>query len=160
MADSIKYLVAQFNLQTKLFNNVTIGVEGKHAQYQMNDSSNHIAWLVGHLVSTRFMLAKVLGLPSEEPFPEFFGNGKGIDTNIIYPTIKELTENWNVVSDSIANALIGLNEEAIKQKMPRPVPLGDTLGDFMAFLMHHEAYTIGQVGLLRRAVGLPAMKYN
>lgn len=160
MPDSIKHLINQFNLQTRLFDNVTAGVTDADSQKQMNQNTNHLAWLTGHTVSTRYMLAGVLGLQEQEPFPAFYENGKGMDKDATYPGMSDLTKDWHPISEKIAAALEATTEEALAAKMPNPVPTGDTLGDFIAFLMHHEAYTIGQMGISRRYHGLQAMKYN
>ncbi len=160
MSNSIKNLIDQFNLHTRLFNNVTVAIKDGDAAKPMNENTNHIAWLTGHTVSTRFMLAGALGLKESEPFPEQFENGKGIDKNAKYPSMGELTKDWNSLSTKIASALNLLNEETLNAKMPRPVPTGDTLSDYISFLMHHEAYTLGQLGIYRRYYGVDAMKYN
>jgi hypothetical protein len=160
MSSSIKHLINQFNLQTRLFNNVTVSIKNGDAGKPMNENTNHIAWLTGHIVSTRFMLAGALGLKENEPFPELFQNGKGIDRAAKYPPMVELTKSWNSLSEKITAALKSLNEETLNTKMPRPVPTGDTMGDFISFLMHHEAYTLGQLGIYRRFYGVEAMKYD
>jgi len=38
--------------------------------------------------------------------------------------------------------------------------LNPNMNGFLAFLMHHEAYHIGQPGILRKYLGKEAMKYN
>ena len=96
----------------------------------------------------------------QEPFPILFENGKGRDDKTTYPTMDALTKDWNSISEKISKALNALTEDALGQKTPRPVPLGDSLGDFIAFIVHHEAYTIGQLGICRKFFGLEAMKYS
>lgn len=160
MSDSIQYFVSQHNLQTRLFNNVVSGVNDADAATPLNVTTNHIAWLTGHIVSTRFMLATVLGIEAQEPYPALFANGKGMDADATYPSMADLTKDWNGISEQIAAAIGGLNADALAQEMPRPVPTGNTLGDFIVFLMHHEAYTIGQIGISRRFHGLEAMNYS
>lgn len=160
MSNYIKPILSQFNLQTRLFKNATSGVNDADAQTRLNQNTNHIAWLAGHTASTRFMLANVLGVKVNEPFPEHFQNGKGLDPDANYPSMSELTKDWDSVSEKVATALEALPEEALGQKMPRPVPTGETLGDFLTFLSHHEAYTIGQIGIARKFFGQDAMKYN
>ncbi len=160
MTSSIKHLISQFNLQTKLFTNVTVGLTDSDAQKPLNGNTNHAAWLTGHIVSTRYMLANVLGLDVKEPFPALYENGKGLDKTAKYPAMSDLTKDGNALSEKMVTALSSLSEEALNNKMPRPVPTGDTLGDFIAFLIHHEAYTIGQLGISRRFFGLEAMKYS
>jgi DinB superfamily len=160
MSNSIKHLINQFNLQTRLFNNATVDITDANAGKSINENTNHIAWLTGHTVSTRFMLAGILGLNVQEPFPALFQNGKGVDKTEKYPSMKELIAEWNSISEKVAAALTNLTEEAIANKMPQPVPTGDTLADFISFIIHHEAYTIGQIGIYRRVYGMEAMSYK
>lgn len=156
----MKHLISQFNLQTKLFNNVTAGISDAESIKLMSENANHVAWLTGHLVSTRYMLAGVLGLKETEPFPELFAQGKGMDKNAKYPGMANLTKDWASVSEKVAKALSSVTEENLNAKAPFPLPTGDTMGDFFSFLMHHEAYTIGQVGIYRRFLGKEAMSYK
>lgn len=160
MSNSIHHLINQFNLQTKLFKNVTRDLTNDQSVTQMNLHTNHAAWLAGHIVSTRFMIANAIGLQEKEPFPDLFANGKGRDDEANYPTMSELLAGWDLLADKIAERLDSLDEETLRSTMPRPVPTGDTLADLISFILHHEAYTIGQLGILRRFFGLEAMKYG
>lgn len=160
MTSTMKPLISQFHLQTRLFKNVTDSIIDAEAQTRLNGNTNHIAWLTGHIVSTRFVMANVLGVPVKEPFPELFENGKGMDPEVEYPSMNDLLKDWEGISGKILPVLEGLTDEALEQKGPFPVPTGDTVGDFVTFLMHHEAYTIGQIGIARRFFGREAMKYS
>lgn len=160
MSNSIHHLIGQFNLQTHLFNNVVHEVTDDMASQQLNQHTNHMAWLIGHTVSTRFMMVNLLGVDIQEPFPELFENGKGRDDNLAYPNVSDLTKDWNTISKKMISLLNNLDEASLMGKMPNAVPTGNTLGDFIAFIAHHEAYTIGQLGISRRFHGLEAMKYS
>lgn len=159
MSERIKSIISQFELQTSLMKNVTVGINDSDAQSRLNENTNHIAWLTGHIVSIRFMIAGALGSPTQEPFPELFENGKGLDNTAQYPSMEDLMKDWDSISEKDLQLMNQLTEEALSQKMPRPVPTGDTLGDFLVFLLHHEAYTLGQIGISRRFFGLEAMSY-
>ncbi|HYG49507.1 MAG TPA: DinB family protein [Flavobacteriales bacterium] len=148
MSNSIKHFINQFDLQTRLFNNVTEGISDNDSIKRLNANTNHVAWLTGHVASTRYMLAG-----ATEPFPELFQNGKGLQNDAKYPPIKELTKDWNALAEKISNTLQKLPEEALSTQMPQAVPTGNTLADFIAFINHHEAYTIGQIGIARRFFG-------
>ncbi len=154
------YLASQFDLQTRLFLNVVAEVSDSAATTRLNANTNHIAWLAGHTVSTRYTLANVLRMEVQEPFPALFGNRKGLDASAQYPSLTVLTQDWASLSEKISAAIKALPAEALSMELPQPVPTGNTLGDFLAFILHHEAYTIGQMGLARRFHGLEAMKYN
>jgi len=160
MTNTLKLLISQFKLQTRLFKNVTIGITDPGSLKQFYENANHVAWLTGHIVSSRYLLAGLIGLKEAEPFAELFLNGKGMDKNSIYPPMAELTKNWDSLSEKIAAALDSITDETLSSKLPRPVPSGDTVGDFIAFILHHEAYTIGQIGIYRKFQGLGAMSYN
>lgn len=156
MPDRKKYLINQFDLQSRLFHNVTAGIPEAYAGMPMNRHTNHVAWLAGHTVSTRYMLANTLGIQAQEPFPELFRDGKGMDRSAEYPPMRELTKDWDPISAAVKGALNALDDQGLDGK----APMGDTLGDYVSFLMHHEAYTLGQLGIFRRFHGLEPMKYE
>jgi hypothetical protein len=151
----MKYLINQFDLQSRLFHNVTDGIPEEYSSKPMNRNTNHVAWLTGHTVSTRYMLANALGIKAQEPFPDLFRDGKGMDRSAEYPSMQELTRDWNSISTAVKHALETLGDEA----WDRSAPMGDTLGDFVSFIMHHEAYTLGQMGIYRRFHGMEPMRY-
>lgn len=87
MANAIKYLINQFDLQTGLFGKVTAGISDADSLKPMNQNTAHIAWLTGHSVSLRYWLANESGIKAGEPFPDLFRGGKGIDKAAEYPSM-------------------------------------------------------------------------
>ena len=61
-----------------------------------------------------------------------------------------------------------LSSKALNVTAPEPLgsafadnsSFGNTLAGVWAFLNHHQAYHIGQIGLLRRGFGKPPMRYD
>lgn len=154
-------VVEAFKLQTRLFRNVTKDISEEHARAHFGGSPNHIAWITGHLVSTRYALGAMLGLSDREPYPELFGNGRGIQANITYPSMEQLTADWGVFADKITDRLESLTEEELQADPPIQTPIGDrTLRGFITFICHHEAYHIGQIGIARRHFGYDPMSYS
>jgi hypothetical protein len=149
----ISVLIGQFGLQQKLFTNAVKGIKNEDSHKRMNQNTNHLAWLVGHLVSTRYMMVNVLGGSMQEPFPELFAQGKGSQPDVKYPPLEDLTRDWDKVSEKLNERLNSLTEADLGANAPFPTPLGGTVKDFIAFCAHHEAYTIGQLGLYRRFHG-------
>jgi hypothetical protein len=161
LTSPISGLIHQFELQTRLFNNVLDNVTDEHAQQFVKEDTNHLAWLTGHVLSSRFMLANVLGITDKEPHADLFGNGKGLQKNATYPSINELRKEWNPISAKLLTKLNSLSSEELSAKAPFQLPMSASdMKATIAFISHHEAYTIGQMGLLRRVHGLPGMKYN
>ncbi len=159
LVPEINPLIAQLDLQTALFHNAVEGISDYDAKRQITTNTNHVAWLTGHLVSSRFFLANVLGLRVQEPFPELFAERKGIQRHAEYPGQQLLTKDWDTISDMLITKLSMLTAAALNEKIAFPVPTGDTVIALIAFIAHHEAYTIGQIGLYRRYFGYPGMKY-
>lgn len=148
-----------YRLQERLFNNVTDSMVGNDGA-RPNEQTNHAAWLAGHLVSTRFMLANIFGIEEKEPHPALFGNGKGIDADATYPPVSESVASWNAINEKLNPALENVSDEMMAADGPAPVPMGKTMGDFLAFIAHHEAYHLGQLGMLRKYFGQEAMSYR
>lgn len=157
---AITDLIGQFKLQEKLFINVTSEIKNEDSHKKMNQNTNHLSWLIGHTVSTRYMILNVLGVNISEPFPDLFAQGKGMQDNVTYPVISELIKEWNSVSGKLEEKLNSLTDSELEANAPFPTPLGASIKSFISFCSHHEAYTIGQIGLYRRFHGYSAMKYN
>ena len=153
-------LVTQFDLHTRLFNNVLDGLSDLEANSRTDKKSNNIKWLAGHLTSTRFSLKDAVGFEMKDPYATLFGHGQSLQDNIDYPSIDRIRELWNEISDRVSAGLSRLPEEVLNGPAPRRVPIGDdTFEGMLAFLMHHEAYHIGQMALIRKQLGRSAMKY-
>ena len=139
---------------------VTRDITEEHAKAHFANSPNHIAWITGHLVSSRYMLGSVLGLTDREPFPELFERGQGIQDNAVYPSIDKLIEGWEELSEKIMDRLGTLTEDDLQADPPIQTPIADnTLRGFITFICHHEAYHIGQLSLARRFFGYEPMSY-
>lgn len=149
----------QFDLHTRLFNNVLDGISDTDTNSRANEHVNHLKWLAGHLCSARFGFKDLAQLDQADPYGDLFGHGKAINPEADYPSIENIRENWNAISGQISAAFDQLPAEALEANAPK-VPIGDgKMGDFLDFLMHHEAYHIGQMGILRRFLGKDAMSY-
>ena len=151
-------IAAQFDLHTRLFNNVLADIADNESTKKANDNVNHIKWLAGHLVNTRLMMKDMAGLQADERFTPF---GKTLDSSANYPSLEVIKTKWNEIAPKLSEALKNAPEGLLSSPSPAESPIGDnTMKGFLGFLMHHEAYHIGQLGILRKYAGKEAMKYN
>lgn len=151
----------QLNLQTRLFKNVISGIDEEAAHKKIEGSPNHAAWIAGHLVSSRYILVNMIGMTDKEPHPELFANRKGIQADVKYPSMDELTKGWDEIGKKLTARLSEMTEEELSNPTPFQIPTGNnTLQGLAAFISHHEAYTIGQLSIFRRFLGLSAMSYQ
>ena len=160
-AHSAQTLATQFDLHTRLFNNVLDGITDAEANERARDTVNHLTWLAGHLTSTRFGMGKIAGLEEQDPWSDLFSHGHSISDEADYPSIEAIKAKWDAISGAISASLAHLPDAVLSSPAPAKTPIDDgTLGGMLTFLMHHEAYHIGQMGLLRKYLGKEAMKYS
>ena len=157
----MKTIKDQFDLHTKLFINVLENITNNHTDTQLNEHVNHLKWLAGHVTNVRLSFLKLTGLPEDNSLDEYFAHGAKIDSNLKYPTIETIVSKWKDVSEKVSGGLMHIPAEVLASPSPINVPFGDkTMKGFLGFLMHHEAYHIGQMGILRKYLGNEAMSYK
>ena len=157
----ISALIDQFNLQTRLFKNVLKDVDSKSFSEIPNPSANNIEWLAGHVLNARYNLANILGLNLKSPCASQFDNFKAYDAGIAYLPVEDIRKDWPQISEKMVARLGELNDDFINAHAPFRVPVDDTsMKGIVAFFAHHEAYHIGQLGYLRKYLGLPPMSYD
>lgn len=148
-------IAAQFDLQSRLYQNVLADISDEETNVQASEEVNHIKWLAGHICAMRLSLLPMFGQPKDESLQELFGHGNGLDKTKTYPPLSEIVDKWKAVCDGLSKGLHGLSSEALSAEAGQ-TPIGDSsMGGFLAFMMHHEAYHIGQIGILRKG----AMSY-
>lgn len=156
-------LSIQLSLHTRLLANCFEGVDDKTARKRPDAGANSMAFLGVHLVEARRFLATALGLDEPPSFGGRFGSATGIgdvDEDDL-PAVGEIVAAWQALGAKLAFRLGEMTDEdlAVEVKAPFPVDDGTRLGA-SAFLMHHEAYHIGQLGYLRKLTGNDSMKYS
>ncbi len=158
---TMQSLLIQHELHTLLFHNAIHGISETDAARRLNEA-NHIAWLTGNLVSLRYKLVNAMGISVEQKFPALFKNNKGIQNDVVYPSLAELSEDWDSISPILLHRLLDISPGELNGIQPFPIPaLTDkTFLASLSFLFHREAYGIGQIGILRRIFGYEAMSYK
>lgn len=165
-------LINQFNFHQKLFNNVLDGFSDDETNRRLYDDRrmNHVKYIAGHLLNARYSLALLGGVKAEPKWQELFapmGQSRAKD-DIIYPSIDEIKSEWNGIYEPIRSGLNELSTQDLNRIPPEPLdkvfensPVFDNkIASFWAFLNHHQAYHIGQIGILRRGFGKEPMRYD
>jgi len=160
--NSTASLKAQFDLHTRLFNNATAGISDGESNTRNDDHVNHVKWIAGHLLNTRLgSFSKVAGLQPDDIYAAQFGRGNSLDVNASYPSLDEIRNKWNQVSAGISNGINNIPDTVLQAPSNAQVPIADTtVNGLVSFLVSHEAYHIGQLGILRKLMGKEAMSYN
>lgn len=152
---------ALLEMQERLFTNCFAGVDDAKSRERTGPRTNHMAFLGAHLAETRHYLVGLLGGGGEPPFGGRFAELRGVDEMVEPPTVDEILAAWREVSPELDRCLAAVDAETLDGAPPIPFPVADpTLLGGVGFLVHHEAYHLGQLALLRKHVGLPAMSYG
>ena len=119
-----------------------------------NDSSNHIAWIAGHMVWTRKQLLGRLGTEWSLPWLNLFARGEPCASDAAYPSQAELLDAWSEASRLLENALDSATEELLAQPATSGPPSPDgKMSGIVSFLAIHETYHLGQISYLRGWLG-------
>lgn len=155
------HLLAQYDLHNVLFYNVLVDINEEESDKRIAPGINNVKWLAGHLVWAQRGVARLAGVNLDIEWLGYFdsqaANHPGDEVK--RPSLDEIKEAWKKYNDQIRNGLENLSEEALNSPFEFVLPDFRTNEGFWAFMNHHQAYTIGQIGILRRVLGKEALKY-
>jgi hypothetical protein len=158
---SKKQLLAQIDIHNVLFNNVLADISEDEANAKLVPGINTIKWLAGHLLWAQTNLARDCGLPIAIEWTDHYNNQlpHPPGPEIREPSLLEIKEAWNQHAPAIREKLASLTDDILNKPFKFPLPQFNTVEGLWAFINHHQAYTIGQIGILRRGLGKEAMSY-
>ena len=154
-------LYAIFKLNSQLFLNTLDGMDDDRASWRPTGQTNSAAWVALHLVDTRYFMATHISLTLVNPFAAMLKDARSIGDLRTLPRLEEVRTAWKHVTGEARVRFGQMTEAHLDVMASAKLPTDDasTLG-MLSFLMHHESYHIGQLGLLRKQMGLPAMTYR
>jgi uncharacterized damage-inducible protein DinB len=149
-------------LHTRLWRNCLDGVSDALAWERPDPRANDFGFIALHLVDARVYLANFLDFEVENPFGSRYEKVRTTDDLKAEdrPAMAELRAGWDAVSEALLERLPGLTAEDLAKPAEAPFPIQGTVGAGLTFLLHHEAYHLGQLGLLRKFLGLDSMRYD
>ncbi len=119
-----------------------------------NDCTNHVAWIVGHVIWARKALLGRLGTDWSTPWLGAFARGQKLDESTGYPSQQTIMDAWTEVSGVLASALENASEEVLGKPATQGPPSADgKVSGIVNFLAIHETYHLGQVAYLRCWLG-------
>ncbi|NNE07429.1 MAG: DinB family protein [Gemmatimonadetes bacterium] len=113
-----------------------------------------VAWALGHLVNYRYYMMSLLGAEEQSPLAEIITDTATDGAE--YPAMDVLLAAWNEAAGKVEKAIADVTDEYLLAK-PGEGPHGEqTRLGTLAFYVWHEAYHVGQIGTLRKAMGYTA----
>ena len=154
-------LATAADLNTRLFRNCLLDVSDADAIRRPSDAVNSIGFIACHVLDARHFLARFLGLQFVNPIESVIGTARGIDDVASLPPLADVRQYWAAVSRDVHACISSLADSELAEISPQRFPVDNpTFGAAIEFQLHHESYHIGQLALLRKYYGYPAMTYR
>lgn len=163
---TIEQMSRQFRLLTDWYLSVLDGIRPEDGSKVLSPNTNSLEWLAGHLIVSRCRNISRLGQPAEPfryqasfvdptlPPPQF----SAFDSTRQYPGLAACATEWAAYSRVFIQALEAADERALRTEIPLSGPTGGTtVEDLLTSVVLHEAFHIGQMSIIRKALGYPAM---
>lgn len=117
-------------------------------------TSNHVGWIVGHVVWARGRVLARIGIEWSKPWFDLFGRGSKCSGDIAYPSHDKFLEAWNESSLLLTSALENVTDEYLAEPSVQGPPSTDgKQSGVISFLAIHETYHLGQISYLRSWLG-------
>ncbi len=149
-------------LNTRLFRNCLEGLTDETAAMRPSASTNSAVFVAAHVAVARFYLLRMLGGEQPNPIAAYLEGARGIDEVKRFPPLAELQHAWTTASHALRDRLDGMTAAELDASVVSPFPLpisNPTALSLLTFFVQHDSYHIGQLALLRKQAGLPAMRY-
>ena len=154
METDFRNISGMFRTNTDIINRAIADVRSEDWFRKPGDDSNHLMWLLGHVVVHRGLVLKTIGGQWDSSWAPLFTRGSERVDDAEYPSIEQMQKAWNQISEQLKTALSGAPEDVLAKASPEGMPSFDKkLSGTVAFLAFHDAYHTGQVSFLRKWLG-------
>jgi uncharacterized damage-inducible protein DinB len=109
-----------------------------------NGEGPSIAWEVVHMLASRYKILNLLGSAQKSPMNE-----------ADCPAIPQLLRQWREVGQELNAIMESVSEETLNRSVENGPHGEKTALDRVLFLIWHEAYHVGALGGIRKALGFP-----
>ena len=125
---------------------------------QPGGQGNSIMWIVGHITQTRAGLLSLLGDRASTGWGELFRRGAQRQDASAYPEPQAIKAAGIDFSTRLRAKLATITEDELAAPVTGvKLPNVNTVVDALAFFAFHEAYHVGQLGYVKKALGYGAI---
>jgi uncharacterized damage-inducible protein DinB len=161
MDPRLEGLLRILDMNTLLFQNCLKGISEETARQKPNSESNSVAFLACHVVDARSYLAQLIGAKLSTDLHDVLPTYLAVVEHHDEPPMADVVSEWSGMSEVVRARLIDLKSEDLDAASPETLSTDDpSLFGAIAFLLHHEAYHIGQIAFARKYFGVGSMRYG
>lgn len=161
-SSKLEVIIPAFRMHSQSFFNALEGITEEAALDRNNGKTNHVVWMAGNLVNCRYWYADLLGMDIKDP-SELFKEGRALDENLDYPTLEKLKENFKEISIMVYQKLLEATDDQLAKEysIGMGVPfVPENVLNIIGMCIGREDYLLGQIGLMRKLLGLKSMGYD
>jgi uncharacterized damage-inducible protein DinB len=154
METSFSNIKGMFKFNTDIINKAITDVKDEDWFRTPGDDSNHLLWMLGHVVVHRGMVLKLFGADWNTSWAPLFARGAERVDASQYPSIEEMRDAWSQISEQLKTRLNESSAEELGSSAPEGMPSFDkTVSGSVAFFAFHDCYHTGQMSFLRKWLG-------
>lgn len=151
-----KTIAHQFGLTSFVLERNIAELSNEDSLVSPQKAGNCLNWVVGHITRSRNMALSVLGQKPLYPMEDFRAySGEERFTREAALPFDEVKRRFKALQEPLMKTVNGMSADAMATPAPFS-PTGnpdETIGSLLAAFAFHEAYHVGQTGILRRVVG-------
>ncbi|MBU8882441.1 hypothetical protein CBW16_10650 [Flavobacteriaceae bacterium JJC] len=162
-SQKLEIVIPAYRMHSQSFKNALDGISEADALKRIDNNTNHVIWMAGNIVNCRYWIGGLLGIEDKDPHEELFKEGKALDQNLNYPSLETLKKNFAQISPKVYQKLL----DATDQQLEEPISFGmnipfvkENVLNMIGMCIGREDYLLGQIGLMRKILGLKGMSYE
>lgn len=131
------------------------GVTHEESLVQPQPGGNCLNWIVGHILANRKRILALLGKDpvwNDQDAEPYQRGSEPLTDPAKAKNLDEMVAMLEASQESILAGLSEISNESLQAASPDE-KLGDTVETMLAGLVFHEAYHVGETGILRRLLG-------
>ncbi len=153
LIDILKFNSANINLSFESIDNETA------LKRVIGGRPNSFIFEIGHIIDSRYTMAKIAGLDDTFNWSELFGLGNPCTDGENYPDIAEIREDFATITDKLIGRLEKMSEDDAGNEVDNAMPMMEkTVRGSLTFYTWHDSYHVGHIGSAITALGLAPIK--
>jgi hypothetical protein len=159
----LEIIIPAFRMHSQSFFNALDGITEEAALERNNGKTKHVVWMAGNLVNSRYRYMNLLGMDEKDPNEVLFKEARALDENLDYPTLEQLKKNFREISPKVYQKLLAATDEQLSKEYSfgMNIPfVPENVLNMIGMCIGREDYLLGQIGLMRKLLGLKGMGYE
>ncbi len=156
-------IIPAYRMHSQSFKNALDGITEEAGLKRIDNKTNHVVWMVGNLVNCRYWIGNLLGVEDKDPNEDLFKEGRALDESLNYPTLEALKKNFKDISPTVYQKLLSATDEDLDKAFSfgMNIPfVPENVLNMVGMCIGREDYLLGQIGLMRKLLGLKGMSYD